>query len=105
MVTGKRPSGHASSADVVERAKAPVTPDRSLLLERVPRAIAAVILRAMAPARDDRFQTAGELARALSASVGGAHLVGWRGRVVAAACLLAIGVPLVALWARQGATL
>jgi len=69
MIAGKRPFGRATSADAVARAKTPTAPDAAALAEYVSEELAAVILRAMAPAKDDRFQTAGDLARALSTPV------------------------------------
>jgi serine/threonine-protein kinase len=52
MVTGERPQGR----------------DFAPLYEQVPRPLANVIVRAMAPSRADRFDSAGDLARALSDS-------------------------------------
>jgi serine/threonine-protein kinase len=76
-------------------------PDRSVLVKRVSRETAAVIMRAMSPDSDKRFQTAGELATALTETARARKRRGWRRRGIAAACALAVGVPLMALWARR----
>jgi len=105
MVTGSRPFGRLTVGEAVERAKTPVLPDRSVLVERSSREVAAVIMRAMEPVRDKRFQTAGELALALGGTARERQLRGWRRRGVIAACALAASVPFVARWARPDVAL
>jgi serine/threonine-protein kinase len=105
MITGTRPFGRMDVNEAVERAKAPVLPDRALLVERSSRDIAAVILRAMEPSREKRFETAGDLALALSGSARVRRLRGWRRRGVAVAAALAVLVPLAVRLARPSTTL
>ena len=101
MVTGNRPFGRVTSSEAIARAKAPVPPDRSVLVERVSREFAAVIMRAMAPPRDRRFQTAGELAAALTGTARERRLRDWRRRGLVTACALAVGIPLLFVWSRR----
>ena len=101
LITGKRPFGRTTPAEAIERAKAPVLPDRSLLVKRTSREVAAVILRAIAPDREKRFSTAGELALALSATTRHRRFRGWHRRAIIAAGALAVATPLLALWARH----
>jgi eukaryotic-like serine/threonine-protein kinase len=64
MVTGQRPHGRVTPNEVVERARARVLPDASLLARRVSRDAVDVIMRAVMPDREERYQTARELADA-----------------------------------------
>jgi serine/threonine-protein kinase len=105
MITGTRPFGRMNVNEAVERAKAPVLPDRALLVERSSRDIAAVILRAMEPSREKRFETAGDLVLALSGSARVRRLRGWRRRGILVAVVLAVLVPLAVRWARPSVTL
>ncbi len=105
MVTGSRPFGRVTSAEAIERAKASALPDRSVLGERASREVAAVIMRALEPARDRRFQTAGDLAVALSGTARERRIRGWRRRAVIAACGIAASIPFIVQWARTGPAL
>ncbi|MEP6494727.1 MAG: serine/threonine-protein kinase [bacterium] len=69
MITGKRPFGRATSAEVIARAKVPTAPDITALSTHISDELSEVILRAMSPAKEDRYHTAGDLARALSTTV------------------------------------
>jgi tetratricopeptide (TPR) repeat protein/TolB-like protein len=105
IVTGSRPFGRQTVGEAVERAKAPALPDRALLIERSSREVAAVIMRAMEPSRENRFQTAGDMALALSGTVRERKIRGWRRRAMMAVCALAAIVPLAVRWARSGTML
>ena len=98
MITGTRPFGRLSVSEAVDRAREPMTPDRSTLAERSSREVATVIMRALDPVREKRFQTAGDLAIALGGTARDRKMQGWRRRAVIAACALAASIPFIAHW-------
>jgi serine/threonine-protein kinase len=107
MLAGERPFAPETPADAIAQARAGLPVDPGPLTRRVPRELAAVVLRAMAPARDDRFSTAGELARALSDAMPASRpRVSRRTRMAMVGLGLAAVSASVAVWAtRNDATL
>ena len=101
LITGTRPFERATPAEATERVKAPALPNRSLLVERASREVAAVVMRAIAPDREKRFHTAGELARALGGTARHRWTHGWRRRAIIAASALAVATPLIAVLAHR----
>jgi serine/threonine-protein kinase len=98
MITGARPFGRLSVSEAVDRAREPITPDRSSLAERSSREVASVIMRALDPSRQKRFQTAGDLAVALGGTARERKMQGWRRRAVVTACIAAASIPFVVHW-------
>jgi len=98
VITGTRPFGRLSVSEAVDRAREPMTPDRSILAERSSREVAAVIMKALDPVREKRFQTAGDLALALGGTARERKMQGWRRRAVITACVAAMSIPFIAHW-------